>query len=71
MNYEELKEYLKSILEKKNKDYKNYKYLIIGCGNSNLGIDMKKDGFVNVWNIDYSEVVIKKMQEKEKDQKYI
>jgi 2-polyprenyl-3-methyl-5-hydroxy-6-metoxy-1,4-benzoquinol methylase len=41
--------------------------LIIGCGNSNLGIDMKNDGFENIVNIDYSEVVINKMKNKDPD----
>jgi len=38
--------------------------LHVGCGNSRLGEMMLHGGFTNIVNVDYSEVVIRKMQEK-------
>ena len=38
----------------------NSRVLHVGCGNSQLGEQMLHSGFVDVVNIDYSEVVIKK-----------
>eukprot|EP00579_Thalassiosira_antarctica_P011705 CAMPEP_0201912394 /NCGR_PEP_ID=MMETSP0903-20130614/3077_1 /ASSEMBLY_ACC=CAM_ASM_000552 /TAXON_ID=420261 /ORGANISM="Thalassiosira antarctica, Strain CCMP982" /LENGTH=298 /DNA_ID=CAMNT_0048447345 /DNA_START=91 /DNA_END=987 /DNA_ORIENTATION=- len=38
--------------------------LHVGCGNSQLAEHMLHGGFTNIVNVDYSEVVIKKMQEK-------
>ena len=35
--------------------------LLIGCGNSNLGFDMWKDGFCNVDCIDYAQSVIERI----------
>jgi hypothetical protein len=43
---------------------KSDKILNLGCGNSNLSIDMYNDGFHNIVNIDYSSVVIENMQRK-------
>ncbi|XP_022709153.1 endothelin-converting enzyme 2-like isoform X5 [Varroa jacobsoni] len=40
---------------------KNDRVLILGCGNSSLGAEMFSDGFQNIINIDFSEVVIEKM----------
>lgn len=40
------------------------KVLIIGCGNSQLSEEMKKDGFGCVTSIDFSRVVIQQMQNK-------
>jgi len=42
--------------------------LHVGCGNSELGELMLNEGFGDIVNIDYSEVVIKKMQEKYDDE---
>lgn len=39
-------------------------YFVKGCGNSSLSVEMYEDGFQNILNIDYSDVVIKKMREK-------
>ncbi|KAL7543286.1 hypothetical protein ACHAXR_012604 [Thalassiosira sp. AJA248-18] len=38
--------------------------LHVGCGNSQLGEKLLKHGFTNIVNVDYSEVLIKKMQAK-------
>lgn len=43
---------------------KDMKILILGCGNADFGPDLYDDGFENIVNVDYSEVVIKQMQEK-------
>ena len=43
---------------------KNMKILILGCGNADFGPDLYDDGFENIVNVDYSEVVINQMQEK-------
>jgi 2-polyprenyl-3-methyl-5-hydroxy-6-metoxy-1,4-benzoquinol methylase len=39
------------------------KILIIGCGNSTFSSDLYDKGYCNIINIDYSQVVIKKMRE--------
>ncbi|WFD48863.1 hypothetical protein GLX27_003534 [Malassezia furfur] len=36
--------------------------LMLGCGNSTLSADMYKDGYTNIVNLDYSKVLIEKMQ---------
>lgn len=38
--------------------------LMLGCGNSSLSEDMYKDGYKNIVNIDFSEVVIENMRKK-------
>lgn len=38
------------------------KILIVGCGNSDLSASLYDIGYTNITNIDYSEVVIEKMQ---------
>ncbi|KAJ8688488.1 hypothetical protein QAD02_024283 [Eretmocerus hayati] len=40
--------------------------LIVGCGNSKLGMDLYDAGYKNIVNIDLSEVVIRQMQESNK-----
>ncbi|KAI9306242.1 S-adenosyl-L-methionine-dependent methyltransferase [Cunninghamella echinulata] len=60
--YDELKPLFNEHI--KNKDAS---ILMLGCGNSTLGEDMYKDGYKNITNIDYSETVIKNMQERCKD----
>lgn len=47
-----------------NKIPKNVKILIIGCGNSNLSNDMYDDGYTNITNIDFSQLVIDEMKQK-------
>lgn len=41
--------------------------LMVGCGNSKLSIDMHKSGYVNLMNIDISEVVVEQMKKLYKD----
>jgi len=43
------------------------KTLMIGCGNSRLSEDMYKEGFKNITNIDISNVVIKAMEQRNKE----
>eukprot|EP01086_Lenisia_limosa_P016470 TRINITY_DN6288_c0_g1_i1.p1 TRINITY_DN6288_c0_g1~~TRINITY_DN6288_c0_g1_i1.p1 ORF type:complete len:225 (+),score=53.70 TRINITY_DN6288_c0_g1_i1:122-796(+) len=43
---------------------KDSKMLMLGCGNSRLSADIFDDGFENMVNLDYSQVVIDKMAEK-------
>lgn len=40
---------------------KTDRVLIVGCGSSNLGGDLWKDGFRDITSVDYSEVVIDRM----------
>jgi len=40
--------------------------LMVGCGNSSLSEDMYNDGYKNITNVDYSEIVIKNMRERTK-----
>jgi len=42
------------------------KVLNVGCGNSDLSADMYDDGFQNIVNVDFSEVVIEEMRRKNK-----
>ena len=45
--------------------------LIVGCGNSRLGEDMMKDGWLGgITNIDFSSVVIEQMKERYNDSLY-
>ncbi|ETW79026.1 hypothetical protein HETIRDRAFT_323921 [Heterobasidion irregulare TC 32-1] len=41
---------------------KNVRILMLGCGNSTLSEDMYDDGYKNIVNIDYSDVVIEQMR---------
>ncbi|THH18050.1 hypothetical protein EW146_g2868 [Bondarzewia mesenterica] len=43
---------------------KNARILMLGCGNSTLSEDMYDDGYKNITNIDYSNVVIEQMKRK-------
>lgn len=42
---------------------------MLGCGNSTLSVDMYNDGYHNILNIDYSEVVISQMQAQDTESK--
>ncbi len=44
--------------------------LMVGCGNSAMGYDMSIDGYSNVVNIDYSDVVVDKCRERYPDLEY-
>ncbi|OMJ30127.1 Methyltransferase-like protein 13 [Smittium culicis] len=43
---------------------KDAKILMLGCGNSSLSEDMYNDGYSEIVNIDFSEVVIDQMKER-------
>ncbi|CRG98580.1 conserved Plasmodium protein, unknown function [Plasmodium relictum] len=43
---------------------KNCILINLGCGNSNISYEFFEDGFQNILNLDYSEVVIEKMHNK-------
>eukprot|EP00475_Leptophrys_vorax_P013634 TRINITY_DN19_c1_g1_i1.p1 TRINITY_DN19_c1_g1~~TRINITY_DN19_c1_g1_i1.p1 ORF type:complete len:271 (-),score=70.32 TRINITY_DN19_c1_g1_i1:81-893(-) len=38
--------------------------LVVGCGNSNLSVDLYNDGYRNIYSVDYSPVVIELMRKK-------
>jgi len=40
------------------------KTLVVGCGNSDLSDEMFRDGFTDLWSVDYSSTVIDKMKQK-------
>jgi len=46
---------------------KSDRILMLGCGNSSLSEDMYNDGYRNIVNIDFSQVVIEKMKRKCQD----
>ncbi|CAA9986502.1 S-adenosyl-L-methionine-dependent methyltransferase, putative [Plasmodium knowlesi strain H] len=43
---------------------KNCQLINLGCGNSHLSYELFQDGFRNIVNLDYSDVVIQKMKKK-------
>jgi 2-polyprenyl-3-methyl-5-hydroxy-6-metoxy-1,4-benzoquinol methylase len=43
------------------------KILVVGCGNSNFSSDLYDAGYLSIINIDFSQVVIDIMKEKNKD----
>lgn len=49
------------------KDKNGTKFLNVGCGNSTLGFDLFKFGYLNVINIDLNQLVINQMQSKYKE----
>lgn len=55
-SYADIKEHLSPFLSPSSR------ILVLGCGNSRLGQDLYEDGYQNVVNVDYSEVVIKNMK---------
>jgi len=58
--YEKLKPYLGGILNQQQK------ILVTGCGNSTMSSKMYEDGFKNIVNIDFSDVVIQQMKDRYK-----
>lgn len=44
--------------------FKNSKVLMLGCGNSTMSFDMVDDGYSQVVNLDFSEVLIDQMRAK-------
>lgn len=59
--YEDLRDILKENLKRQNK---NPKILQLGCGNSQLSLDLYEDGYDDITNIDISQVLISKMKRK-------
>jgi len=45
------------------RDRSSLRVLVVGCGNSELSENLYDDGFTNLVSVDYSDVVIKKMQD--------
>ena len=45
----------------------NFEILIPGCGNSRLGADLYNKGYLNITNVDSSEVVVKQMEDRFRD----
>jgi len=43
--------------------------LILGCGNSNFGVNLYNKGYENIVNVDISDVCIKKMSQLHKEKK--
>lgn len=69
MSYGDIREYLLKDALEGMPPKENIKVLIVGCGTSDVGINMVSDGFGNITCIDYSEVAIRKMSEKHKQTK--
>lgn len=60
LTFPELKEFLVPYIQPDNK------ILVIGCGNSSFSSDLYDEGFNNITNIDFSDIVIEKMKERNK-----
>ncbi len=43
---------------------KEAKVLVLGCGNAEFSEDMYDDGYINIYNIDISDFVIKTMKDR-------
>ncbi|EAY11599.1 hypothetical protein TVAG_081710 [Trichomonas vaginalis G3] len=63
-NYDTLKDFITSHVNKSDK------ILIPGCGNSELGPEMIKDGYTTIDNTDFSQVVIDHMKKIHPDQNW-
>jgi len=61
VDYNEIKSSLHTIFQ--NFD-ETSKFLQLGCGNSDFAIDLYRDGYKDITNIDISDVCVKKMSEK-------
>ena len=57
VTYSQIKSFLSKYLSR------NSKILVIGCGNSSFSTELYDDGYYNIINIDFSNVVIEKMKE--------
>ncbi|KAJ1844394.1 hypothetical protein LPJ73_005186 [Coemansia sp. RSA 2703] len=53
-----------AVLFSKHIDSKDARILMLGCGNSTLSGDMYDDGYENIVNVDYSDVVIDQMRQR-------
>ena len=67
VSYQELKSHLEKALQINDHAMKKVPTLLVGCGNSLLSEGLFHDGFTSILSVDYSEVVIKKMQRKYAD----
>lgn len=61
LKFEQTKDYLFPVMLTSFPE-RNCKILIVGCGNSSFSGDLYDNGFENIVNIDFSPVVIEKMQ---------
>ncbi|PVU95880.1 hypothetical protein BB561_001518 [Smittium simulii] len=57
--YSDIKELINSVIPEK-----TLSILMLGCGNSSLSEDMYNDGYQDITNIDFSEIVIQQMSER-------
>lgn len=62
--YAELKDLFDEIIPSREKS----KILMLGCGNSTLTSEMIADGYKNITNLDYSDILIQKMKARFPDQ---
>lgn len=67
VDYNEIKSSLHRILQSFDK---SSKFLQLGCGNSNFAIDLYRDGYKDITNIDISEVCVEKMSVKYPELKF-
>ncbi|KDN51398.1 S-adenosyl-L-methionine-dependent methyltransferase [Tilletiaria anomala UBC 951] len=58
-SYEQLKSIIHELIP-----FKSARVLMLGCGNSTMSADMAEDDYLNVINIDFSQVLINQMQSK-------
>ena len=61
VDYNEIRSSLQKILQSYDE---SSKFLQLGCGNSNFAIDLYRDGYKDITNIDISEVCVEKMSAK-------
>ena len=61
ISYNEIRSSLQRILQSFDE---SSKFLQLGCGNSNFGIELYRDGYKDITNIDISEVCVEKMSVK-------
>lgn len=50
-----------------NKQKESVEILIVGCGNSDLGARLYNEGWINIINLDFSDIVIERMKNKYKE----
>ncbi|KAG8932719.1 hypothetical protein FRC02_000683 [Tulasnella sp. 418] len=62
-DYSDIRPLIRELLPQKD----GIRILMVGCGNSSLSEEMWQDGYKNITNIDYSTVVIEKMEKKYED----
>lgn len=67
VDYNDIKSSLHRILQSFDE---SSKFLQLGCGNSNFGIDLYRDGYKDITNIDISEVCVEKMSRKYPELKF-